>query len=653
MAASIIDALVITLGLDTSDYDKQRGDVEEGMKNAREDASKTAKDMESQGKRASSFFSSIKTELLALAGVSLTVGGLTSFVKNTTNDLMNLSVQSKALNMSAQALDGWSRAAQAAGSSAESVTGTMTNLRNAALAFKNGDASSPLYKAMAMLNGDTGVTFDPNKDSTDVMMRKLSEALQKERNPDRAQYIGQMITGNDAALYQGLRSGELPSSATKYTNSSQISDQSLKASQEFTRVWTDLGQNFDNLKNELFTGLIPYIRQFNKYLLDLSRWVSQHPKEIHDAIETFFNAISEGAKAANKAADAVGGWKNALEILIGLKVASWVFGITKMFSGLFALTPPPWIAAAAAVGIGVKAVNNISDAVTKEDNTSSLWESIKQRWSAGGWYNNQKVNAQKRDTEKSPEEKRKDQDEKSYWNTTKEFLSKIASSLVAPASAAEVRPVIQSYQPNVPLNPEAAKLGPKGKALLDMMSGEFGQLEAKYGLPTGLLRSVAATESGGDPEAKSKVGAEGLFQFMPATAKDMGLQGREVNDPQKSSEAAAKYLSQLLSQTGGNLESALAAYNWGIGNVKKKGLENAPEETRNYVPKVLAGMRPGSGMAVDSNPTVTASAPSAPQYNINNVTVASPAQSVSRLATDIVSQANNRVRVLAFNSGQQ
>jgi hypothetical protein len=64
---------------------------------------------------------------------------------------------------------------------------------------------------------------------------------------------------------------------------------------------------------------------------------------------------------------------------------------------------------------------------------------------------------------------------------------------------------VGGYQPNVPLNAQAARLGAKGKAFLQAMAGEFGALEGKYGLPAGLLSSVAATESGGDPFAVSKL----------------------------------------------------------------------------------------------------------------------------------------------------
>lgn len=85
-----------------------------------------------------------------------------------------------------------------------------------------------------------------------------------------------------------------------------------------------------------------------------------------------------------------------------------------------------------------------------------------------------------------------------------------------------------------------------GAQLLGWMAPMMGKLEAMYNLPSGLLRSVAITESGGDQFAVSGAGAQGMFQFMPGTARDMGLHGNDVFDPIKSAEAAARYLSMLL-----------------------------------------------------------------------------------------------------------
>ena len=129
-----------------------------------------------------------------------------------------------------------------------------------------------------------------------------------------------------------------------------------------------------------------------------------------------------------------------------------------------------------------------------------------------------------------------------------------------------------------------------GSELLGWMQPMLTNLEQLYRLPEGLLRSVAITESGGNQFAVSGAGAKGLFQFMDGTARDMGLRGNDVFDPGKSAQAAAKYLSQLLRQNGGDLSKALASYNWGIGNVKRYGMGLMPQETRNYIPKVMSNM---------------------------------------------------------------
>ncbi len=129
-----------------------------------------------------------------------------------------------------------------------------------------------------------------------------------------------------------------------------------------------------------------------------------------------------------------------------------------------------------------------------------------------------------------------------------------------------------------------------GSELLGWMQPMLTNLEQLYRLPEGLLRSVAITESGGNQFAISGAGAKGLFQFMDGTARDMGLRGNDVFDPEKSAQAAAKYLSQLLRQNGGDLSKALASYNWGIGNVKRYGMGLMPQETRNYIPKVMSNM---------------------------------------------------------------
>ena len=641
MAATVIDALLITLGLDTSDFRKGQKDVSDDLKKQREDAKKTAKEMAEQGKKAASFFSSIKTELLALTGVTVTAGGLMSLVKNTTSSLMDLSIQSKALGMTARELDGFGKAAESAGSSFERITAALQGFQAAKQGSLFGDTSSPIFSGMRMLTALTGDTFDVYSKDAKSLARSYLESLRKVKDPNIRRQIGAMGGFDDATIQRNQEGRFLPD-VDRLTKSSGITDASVKGAKEFTEAWVVLNQNLETTKNQFYTFLIPYVREFNGVLLQLSNWMKSHPDEMRQKVESFFGAIESGAKVADNAARSVGGWENAIKLLIGLKVATWVMGITKAFTGLFALTPPAWFVAASAVGVG--AYQNISNAATKADHTDSLWESIKQRWSAGGWYNNQQ-NIQAL----SPEQRKKDQDERSFWESTKNLLSQAVNALISPAGAASMQPnIVGGYQPNVPLNAQAARLGTKGKAFLQAMAGEFGALEGKYGLPAGLLSSVAATESGGDPFAVSPKGAKGPFQFMDGTARDLGLKGMDVYDPHKSADAAARYLRYLLDATGGDLEKALASYNWGLGNVQKKGMDNLPSETRNYVPKVMAGMRPGAGMAVDR----AMPGQSGATYQFYGTKITTQAQNVEQLTSDIKKHGDNRVMLLAGYSGQ-
>ncbi|HKS34810.1 MAG TPA: transglycosylase SLT domain-containing protein [Enterobacteriaceae bacterium] len=156
----------------------------------------------------------------------------------------------------------------------------------------------------------------------------------------------------------------------------------------------------------------------------------------------------------------------------------------------------------------------------------------------------------------------------------------------------------EPQQPGSPVNrPQPTKAGAQ---LLGWMQPMLTQLEQLYNLPAGLLRSVATAESSGNQFAVSGAGAKGLFQFMPGTASDMGLKGNDVFDPLKSAEAAARYLGMLLRRSGGDLNKALASYNWGMGNVERYGMGLMPQETRNYIPRVKSNM-PGASMSQEVN----------------------------------------------------
>lgn len=289
-------------------------------------------------------------------------------------------------------------------------------------------------------------------------------------------------------------------------------------------------------------------KEGGKSLIDWAKW--------EPAITQAKNAMIWLRDKLLELKDAVGGWKTALEILAGFVAVTWA---AKMVSAIGSVTKSVGGLSKAMGGLGKAGV--IGGLLAVEE---AVVKPLEGKYS---WLTN---------------------------NPVANFLNQLPGSdsvdewgrKLLPWRRGESAQYGQSVR-----RPQATKAG---AALLGWLQPKLTQLEAMYNLPAGLLRSVALTESGGNQFAVSGAGAKGLFQFMPGTARDMGLRGDDVFDPSKSAAAAARYLGMLLRMNGGDLEKTLASYNWGIGNVQKHGMGLMPAETRNYIPRVLSNM-PGAG----------------------------------------------------------
>ena len=173
----------------------------------------------------------------------------------------------------------------------------------------------------------------------------------------------------------------------------------------------------------------------------------------------------------------------------------------------------------------------------------------------------------------------------------------------------------------------------RNKNAFDQMIRQAAQ---QHGVSEGLIKAVMHTESGFNINARSPVGAQGLMQLMPATARRFNVSN--AYDPQQNIFGGARYLSWLLKRFNGNTQLAIAAYNAGEGNIDKYGGIPPFRETQDYVRRVTSRFQNlySSGLSSTSNSNnanTQVIAQSANYTSSNSEAVAAPKQYSRQIIT--------------------
>lgn len=164
------------------------------------------------------------------------------------------------------------------------------------------------------------------------------------------------------------------------------------------------------------------------------------------------------------------------------------------------------------------------------------------------------------------------------------FNNALESNILATQIMQNYRNNIDHFGSNVSKNDRnTSKMTPfKGDANLDRI---INQASNKYDIDSDLIRAVIKAESNGNPAATSSKGAMGLMQLMPETARELGV--KNAYDAEENVMGGTRYLKMLLSRYDGQVDLALAAYNWGMGNLEKNP-DRLPTETVGYIAKINA-----------------------------------------------------------------
>lgn len=562
--AQVLDELVLSLGIDDRDFtageqavhaalnrlttvmegvadtfSQGQKKTSESLEKTGKDADKTARRMEDAGKRASRFFSGIRSEILALAGVSLTLGGLKNLVTGFARDLNRLSVESDAFGMKARNLDGWLRAARANNVDEGEMSGAFSRLANAKAAFRAGRSFDPVLQDLFQVAARAGISVDLNTDSTEAIMRKLAVIFPRLTKSEQTAYGNAL--GFSYAGQQFLGSGHALKDVDEFTSRSQVTPGRTALARKLRKELVELDQTWSGIGMTISTTLMPYALKLSHWLETLGDWMQQHPEEVNRFITTFLNDVESVASLANKAAGELGGWQNVIITLIGLKVASWVRGLTKALSGpgglLFAITAL------------YPVVDGLLTSIVGRENKDWL-DSHGFFWASDGTFFFNKKEMETYQTKLDAGEKPGNITRAQSPTVWQQGMLDTQASQATGREAAFGESWLQGMRATQEKLGNAMQNRQRptktGEALLGWLQPKLSQLEEKYNLPPGLLRSVAITESRGNQFAVSPAGAMGLFQFMPKTASEFGLRGNDAFDPEKAADAAARKLGGLI-----------------------------------------------------------------------------------------------------------
>lgn len=636
---TIIDELVLKFGLDNSQFIKNAKNTNDQMVKAKAEAKKTATDLEAYGKRGAQFFGQMQRAAVEFFGVLAGATGLTQLITGVIQLESHLGKLSDQTGQSTQDLHAWGNIADLVGGKADDMQAGMLAMSQSMVNLKYRGEMSPMLLLFTQLGVRLADANGQMRNQTDIMMDLASRAerMNKQDFFGLAQSAG-MSESMAMVLVKGRAELERYFAAQQKNNlvSQEQADKARKVQAELKA----LKQEFDNLKIEIVDKALPYLQMFLDAMDRGFKWLQAN----QEAVKAVFVGIGTAmalyfVPPMIAAVIALAPLILLIGLLSGVLVTLWQDYQVWKRGGKSIIDWPAWSkelsAATKAVGDLGQAILNLLSSTNGKSSFGSFFRGLSAEIMQGlrevtilttnladalhyikqGEYLKALRSLASTDSRENIAAGVNDKSKISWTYGLYDSFARMHEARKK-AEGAEYDGANQGATggSQKPIgSPKYAPYASKGGE-----SDRLKALERQYGLPAGWLDSIWMQESSrGKNMGPSSAGAEGHFQFIPSTAKAYGL--KNPYDFNESADAAGRYFRDLMRQYNGNVDMVLAAYNWGSGNLQKKGLRNAPFETRNYIQNFKARMGMGSGQYLAANASAQASL-AKPQATGGNVT---------------------------------
>jgi len=565
--ATVIDSLLIELGLDTSKFDANQKKSVEELRKFDDQAQKTSKNTQQGAKNIGDGFEKARNALISLGVAFIGIKGFTSLVQQTTVTNAGLARTAELFRMSAREVDAWGGVLKSVGGNAQDFQSSFQAIQSGAAAVQFGNTAilETLGKLQAL------DAYDYDKKSVDIY--KLADAIKRfsDANGEQAALIQAEAMGINRNFFMILKQGseimhKLYGESDKLSG---VTEQNTLKAQKLQEQWGRVEQALSGAGNQIMDQMYPALGKL--------------AEGTEFSIEKFIEWDKALDGGLSNATIFTGGLLSVMSVLtaLGVSISTQIATIAKWGLTIEGIVTSPWFARfTGALGLMLY---------------------------SGGLNKGEDAEIKKIHEEQDKRE-----------GVTRDTTGRVITKNGKPVNGYEN------------LTPEVQK--------------NFADLESKYKLPAGMLDKLWSIESSrGSNMGPSSTGATGHFQFMPKTAAAYKMTEADTYDLNKSSEAAAHMMSDLLKQFKGDEAKAIAAYNWGSGNVENKGMGAIPPETQAYLKKY--GTQPANQPVLTSNqnymganistPSNQATNNSNSEVNIQNVNVQTQATDAKGIAQDM------------------